>query len=120
MMKTTGEQLRTTPQHGTNQRSTTPGPALRVIPKEEQTSALLASQGPSHQRTGYPNQKGQCFHARLPAQNNLKMTKVQTWAQKDEAPKQWLRPGSTVLAVCDTGCTKTLVSEGFADKLGLG
>ena len=47
------------------------------------------------------------------------MLKVQTWAQKDEAPKQWLQPGSSVLAVCDTGCTKTLVSEGFADKLGL-
>ena len=24
-----------------------------------------------------------------------------------------------ILAVCDTGCTKTLVSEGFADSLGL-
>ena len=47
------------------------------------------------------------------------MLKVQTWAQKDEAPKQWLRPGSMVLAVCNTGCTKTLVSEDFADKLGL-
>ena len=47
------------------------------------------------------------------------MLRVQTWAQKDKAPKPWLRPGSTVLAVCDTGCTKTLVSEGFADKLGL-
>ena len=55
----------------------------------------------------------------MPAQNDLKMLKVQTWAQKDEAPKQWLRPGSTVLVVCDTGCTKTLVSEDFADKLGL-
>ena len=90
---------------------TTPGPATRVLPKEAQTSALLATQGQGHQKAETVNHKGRCFHARLPAQNNLKMLKVQTWAQKDEAPKQWLRPGSTVLAVCDTGCTKTLVSE---------
>ena len=47
------------------------------------------------------------------------MLKVQIWAQKDDAPRQWLCPVSTVLAVWDTGCTKTLVSEDFADRLGL-
>ena len=104
---------------GPSQRSTTPGPATRVIPPEGQTSALLVVGGQTHSPPSSTNQKGQCFHARLPDQNELKMLKVQTWAQKDEAPKQWLRPGSSVLAVCDTGCTKTLVSEGFVDKLGL-
>ena len=111
MMKTADDQPRKTPHPGTNQWSTTPGPATRVLPKEAQTSALLATQGQCHQKAETVNHKGQCFHARLPAQNDLKMLKVQTWAQKDEAPKQWLRPGFTVLAVCDTGCTKTLVSE---------
>ena len=87
-MKTADEPPRKTPHPGANQRSTTPGPATRVIPAEEQTSALLASQGQGHQGPSDLNHNGQCFHARLPDQNDLKMLKVQTWAQKDEAPKR--------------------------------
>ena len=47
------------------------------------------------------------------------MLRVATWAEMDEAPSKWLHQGTTVLAVADTGCTRTLVSEAFADRLGL-
>ena len=47
------------------------------------------------------------------------MLKLQAWPQKEDSPRRWLTEGSTVSAVCDTGCTETLVSEAFADNLGL-
>ena len=47
------------------------------------------------------------------------MLPVSTWAEKDEVPSKWLCQGSTVIAVADTGCTKTLVSEAFANRLSL-
>ena len=47
------------------------------------------------------------------------MLRVATWAEKDEAPSKWLHQGTTVLVVADTGCARTLVSEAFADRLGL-
>ena len=64
-------------------------------------------------------QKKHCFHARLPINNNLKKFKIRRLAQKEESPQQWLCKGSIVLAVCNTGCTKTLVSEAFANELGI-
>ena len=81
---------------------------------------MLATQPAAHQETIPPaDPKNQCFHATLPIKNDLKMLKIQTWAQKEESPQQWLRKGYTVLAVCNKGYSKTLVSESFADELGL-
>ena len=89
-------------------------------PPDEPPSALLAVQPTAHQETEpSPTPRDQCFHATLPNKNDLKMLKLQAWPQKDDSPRHWLTQGSTVLAVCDTGCTKTLVSEAFVDNLGL-
>ena len=99
---------------GTNQRSSTPALATQVIPRDDPPSALLAAQLTAYQGKKTPSDpKDQCFHATLPIKNNL------TWAEKEECPEQWLRQGSNVLVVCNTGCTKTLVSESFVDDLGL-
>ena len=79
-----------------------------ILPKDGGPTALLAFQPVGHRgATTSAGSKNQCFHTRFPVQKNLKMLKVRTWAQKDEAPRQWLRQGATVLAVSDTGCTKT-------------
>ena len=105
---------------GTNQCAGTPGPATRILPKDSGPTALLAFQPVGHRgATTATGSKNQCFHPRFPVQNDLKMLNVHTWAQKDEAPLEWLRQGSTVLAVCNMGFTKTLVLEAFADSLGL-
>ena len=63
--------------------------------------------------------KDQCFHTTVPIKNDLKMLKLQAWPQKEDFPRRWLTEGSTVSAVCDTECTKTLVLEAFVDNLGL-
>ena len=103
---------------GPSQRPATPAPASRVIPPDGPTTALLAAQVPT-QRPVFLTGKDQSFHATLPIKNDLKMLKLQTWPQKEDSPRRWITRGSTVRAVCDTGCTKTLVSEAFADSLGL-
>ena len=74
-------------------------PVTRVMPKDAPSCALLAAQEQGHLESATSNHKGHCFQARLQVQNDLKMLKVQTWAQKDEARRQWLRPGSPM--VCD-------------------
>ena len=87
MIKTPDNQLRKTAHPGANQRPVTPGPVTHVLPKDTPTSALLAVQALGRPESAAVNHKGQCFHARLPVQNDLQMLKVQTWAQKDEAPR---------------------------------
>ena len=103
---------------GTTHGAVTPAPVSRVILSDGPPTALLAAQQPIRQPATLAR-KDQCFHATLPIKNNLKMLKLQTWPQKEDSPRRWLTRGSTVRAVCDTGCTKTLVSEAFADNLGL-
>ena len=98
---------------GTNWRSSTPGPPTRTLPREGDSTALLAfnavgqPESPPPSKTQDPKQ-ALCFHAKLPVKNNLKMLKVCTWAKKYEVPSRWLLQGVTVLVVCNTVCTKTL------------
>ena len=103
---------------GPAQRPPIPAPASRVILPDGPSTALLAAQVPIQQPVVLTG-KDQCFQATLPIKNDLKMLKLQTWPQKEDCPRRWLTRGSTVRAVCDTGCTKTLLSEAFADGLGL-
>ena len=103
---------------GPAQRPATLAPASGVIPPDGPSTALLAAEVPIQQPM-VRTRKDQCFHATLPIKNNLKMLKLQTWPQKEDSPCQWLTRGSTVRAICDTGFTKTLVSEAFANGLGL-
>ena len=103
---------------GATQRAVTPAPASRVIPPDGPSAMHLVAQQPIRQ-TAILAGKDQCFHATLPIKNDLKMFKLQTWPQKEDSPRRCLTRGSTVRAVCDTGCTKTLVSEAFANNLGL-
>ena len=97
---------------GPTERAAIPAPASRVIPPDGPSAALLAAQIPIRQPSVLTG-KDQCFHATLPIKNDLKMLKLQTWPQKEDSPRPWLTRGSTVRAVC------TLVSEAFADNLGL-
>ena len=87
-MKTADDQRRKMAYPGANQGPATPGPVTRVLPKDAPSSALLEAQEQGHPKLATTNHKGQCFHARLPVQDDLKMLKVQTLAHKDEAPRQ--------------------------------
>ena len=88
--------------------------------KQTNQTALLSAQPQTQQPTTTPSaMKDQCFHTTVPIKNDLKMLKLQAWPQKEDFPRRWLTEGSTVSAVCDTKCTKTLVSEAFVDNLGL-
>ena len=76
-MRTPDGQAQKTTHPGANQRAGTPGPATRILPKDDAASALLAFQTVGRwEATTSANPKNQCFHARFPVQNNLKMLKV--------------------------------------------
>ena len=106
--------------NGTNRRTTTPGPSTRVIPPAGETTAYFALGETGHQ-TKHPGSRKLpvCFHSTFPdEETELPMIQVATWSEKDDAPAKWLRKGISLMAVADTGCTRTLVSEEFVQRLG--